>query len=136
MSAPSRSFVVLDGLRGVAAIAIVFFHLALIRGDLPGEGYLAVDFFFVLSGFVLAHAYGSRLQQGSMSFGRFVLIRMIRLYPLYFLGSVIALPIALRAAVRSRRALGAEKRPMAAARPPPETVTNARSTSQHRLKNG
>jgi peptidoglycan/LPS O-acetylase OafA/YrhL len=50
-----RSFVALDDLRGIAAITVVVGHAPAIFGRMP-EFYLAVDFFFALSGFVLAHA--------------------------------------------------------------------------------
>jgi peptidoglycan/LPS O-acetylase OafA/YrhL len=87
MRQQAHSFVTLDGLRGVAALAVVMFH-----GDpffVPfavSEGYLAVDFFFALSGFVLAHAYTERLRQ-DMSPLAFLELRLVRLYPLYFLGT-------------------------------------------------
>ena len=58
-------FVLLDGLRGVAAFAVILDHVpGGWLGDLVPGRYLSVDFFFVLSGFVLAHAYGKRLEAG------------------------------------------------------------------------
>jgi peptidoglycan/LPS O-acetylase OafA/YrhL len=54
-------------------------------GHLLDEGYLAVCFFFMLSGFVIDHAYTSRLH-GHLSFGRFAIIRTIRLYPMIIAG--------------------------------------------------
>jgi peptidoglycan/LPS O-acetylase OafA/YrhL len=99
-SAGYERFLVLDGLRGVAAFAVILDHVAStsLRSWFPGR-YLAVDFFFVLSGFVLAHAYGARLgQQGMAQTGQrslnplgFLKIRLIRLYPLYLLAIGIAL---------------------------------------------
>jgi peptidoglycan/LPS O-acetylase OafA/YrhL len=86
-----RGFVALDGLRGIAALSIVVAHANYFFPRLP-VAYLAVDFFFVLSGFVLAHAYAKRLQEG-LSGGRFMLARLIRLYPLYLLGSALMLPL-------------------------------------------
>ena len=105
----TRSFVTLDGLRGVAALFVVARHAPTFFSSvsiyvLPSpevapipmsigpffESYLAVDFFFALSGFVLAYAYGDRLR-GGMSATRFMTIRLIRLYPLYFLALLIAL---------------------------------------------
>src|ERR1700754_3601627 len=88
-SAGYERFLVLDGLRGVAAFAVILDHVAstTLRSWFPGR-YLAVDFFFVLSGFVLAHAYGARLgQQGLAKPGQaaslnplgFLRIRLIRL---------------------------------------------------------
>lgn len=84
-------FIVLDGLRGVAAIAVVCLHaIQLVANGQPAieARALAVDFFFCLSGFVVAHAYGSRLDAG-MSLGEFVARRALRLYPLIFLGAAL-----------------------------------------------
>jgi peptidoglycan/LPS O-acetylase OafA/YrhL len=89
-----HQFVLLDGLRGVAALAVVVTHALYFFPPTP-MAYLAVDFFFMLSGFVLAHAYGERLRQG-MTAGRFMAIRLIRLYPLYALGSALYLPFLWR----------------------------------------
>jgi peptidoglycan/LPS O-acetylase OafA/YrhL len=94
-----RSFVVLDGLRGIAALSIVVYHVSYAKYFftwLPKEAFLSVDFFFTLSGFVLAHAYGERLRKG-MSAGHFMRIRLIRLYPLYLLAFILYLPLAWRA---------------------------------------
>ncbi len=86
-------FVVLDGMRGVAAIAVILDHVPheFVNGFLPGRA-LSVDFFFVLSGFVLAHSYGQRLST-TLSPAAFLRLRLIRLYPLYLLGLLITLPI-------------------------------------------
>jgi peptidoglycan/LPS O-acetylase OafA/YrhL len=82
-------FATLDYLRGVAALAIVLLHFRYGLGvKLLPYGYLAVDFFFVLSGFVLAHAYEERLLAG-MTPADFMRARLIRLYPLYAIGTVI-----------------------------------------------
>lgn len=73
-------------MRGVAALAVVTFHANLDFGVsrwLP-SAYLAVDMFFVLSGFVLAHAYEHRFKAG-MTPGQFMAARLVRLYPLYIL---------------------------------------------------
>lgn len=87
-------FLMLDGLRGVAAIAVLLYHR---RWMVPGpqifhleHGYLAVDFFFLLSGFVIAHAYDAMLGRPG-GFRAFLIIRAIRLYPLIFLGSLLGL---------------------------------------------
>ena len=81
----------LDGLRGVAAIMIVLFHgrYWLPSGLLFQSGYLAVDFFFCLSGFVISYAYDARLQQG-MSAWTFFRARLIRLYPMIAVGTSVA----------------------------------------------
>lgn len=88
-SAQVHRFVVLDGLRGIAAFAVIADHVPsdLVRALIPGR-YLAVDFFFILSGFVLCHAYAERLKSRIRTFG-FLRIRLIRLYPLYALGLLL-----------------------------------------------
>jgi peptidoglycan/LPS O-acetylase OafA/YrhL len=89
------SFYALDALRGVAAIAVLMLHAAaMFRPVWMRSSYLAVDLFFVLSGFVLAHAYGGRLRDG-LSAASFLRIRLIRILPLYFLGTTIAVATAV-----------------------------------------
>lgn len=86
-----QHYLTLDALRGVAAIAVVGLHIKEISSSTALLGsYLAVDFFFALSGFVLAHAYAEKLVR-EMSFGEFAKARLIRLYPLYFLAGLIGL---------------------------------------------
>ncbi|GAO39643.1 putative acyltransferase [Sphingomonas changbaiensis NBRC 104936] len=81
----SRVFHVLDAIRGIAALIVTQRHLSLSLG-LPNSGtFLAVDLFFVLSGFVIAHAYAERLLSGEPVW-RFMAVRCIRLYPLYLVG--------------------------------------------------
>jgi peptidoglycan/LPS O-acetylase OafA/YrhL len=87
----NRRFHLLDGLRGIAAIVVVTGHMPKIW--LAGEFshfYLAVDLFFMLSGFVIAFAYEQRLSRG-LTAKAFMLIRYIRLYPLYIFGTVIGI---------------------------------------------
>jgi len=74
-------------MRGVAAFVVAGYHADVLWGFKAGSGYLAVDLFFVLSGFVLAHAYDARFERG-MTPIEFMRIRLIRLYPLYLLGLV------------------------------------------------
>ena len=76
----------LDFLRGVAAIGVMFFHFSIIGIPIAAHGYLAVDMFFILSGFVMSHAYHNRL--GSMELSYFVKIRLIRVLPLSFIGLI------------------------------------------------
>ena len=86
---------VLDGLRGSAAVMVVLFHIMGMAVGWADTGQwlhhapLAVDFFFGLSGFVIAYAYDDRW--GSMSVGKFVVTRLIRLHPLVVLGAVLGL---------------------------------------------
>lgn len=87
-------FEILDGLRGLAALVVVIFHfMEIIFPDLKNNfishGYLAVDFFFCLSGFVIAYAYDSRI--AAMGLKRFIKVRLIRLQPLVIIGSVLGL---------------------------------------------
>ncbi len=85
-----HKFRTLDGIRGVAALLVVMRHADPYFKGLPRtESYLAVDLFFVLSGFVLAYSYQARLDAG-MTAIRFMRLRLIRLYPLYALGLAIA----------------------------------------------
>ena len=82
---------ILDGLRGVAALIVVAFHLFETYSQGPAyqilnHGYLAVDFFFLLSGFVIAYAYDDRK---TMGFGTFAKRRLIRLHPMVIAGGVI-----------------------------------------------
>ena len=82
-----RHYEALDGLRGIAALCVVALHV----GNYfevpvaPTHGYLAVDFFFMLSGFVIAHAYDKRLRNGLGALA-FLKLRVVRLYPLILLG--------------------------------------------------
>ena len=90
-----RTFHTLDALRGVAAITVVLFHAAFFYGLVPpAAGYLAVDLFFVMSGFIIAHRYEDDLRKG-MSVAGFIKVRLIRLYPLFLLGTVLGVVPAL-----------------------------------------
>lgn len=88
---------ILDGLRGVAAFVVVFYHLMeCYPGNLTAtwfaHGYLAVDFFFALSGFVLGYAYDDRWRTGSnpdgMTYWQFFKRRLIRLHPMVIFGAL------------------------------------------------
>lgn len=82
----------LDWLRGMAAITVVAFHFSR-RLELPllfGHGYLAVDFFFVLSGFVIAKAYTERLADDRLTGWSFFVTRAIWLLPMVVAGTVLA----------------------------------------------
>lgn len=90
----------LDGLRGVAAFAVILDHVpGGWLGDLVPGRYLSVDFFFVLSGFVLAHAYGRRLEAGWSPWA-FMRARVIRLYPMYLAALMIGLGLAMLGLMR------------------------------------
>ena len=94
-------FALLDGLRGVAALAVLWYHVnegfafaEVTNGAGDGiirsfnHGYLAVDFFFILSGFVIAYAYDDRWNQG-LTMGNFIKRRLIRLHPMLIAGAII-----------------------------------------------
>jgi peptidoglycan/LPS O-acetylase OafA/YrhL len=80
----AHKFQTLDALRGLAAMVVVILHNDRLFGFRVQHGYLAVDMFFALSGFVLSYAYQSRLDSGMSSLA-FLKARAIRLAPLYFL---------------------------------------------------
>lgn len=85
-------FAILDGLRGVASVMVIVFHIfeAHATGHLDqviNHGYLAVDFFFVLSGFVVGYAYDDRWNK--MSLTDFFKIRLVRLQPMVIMGMII-----------------------------------------------
>lgn len=83
---------ILDGLRGVAALIVVAFHLfetysTGTDAQILNHGYLAVDFFFILSGFVIGYAYDDRWNR--MSLADFFKRRLVRLHPLVVMGTLI-----------------------------------------------
>lgn len=89
-----QHFEILDGLRGVAALAVVAFHFMEVAytdysQNFIAHGFLAVDFFFCLSGFVIGYAYDDRM--GKMGTWEFFKSRLIRLHPLVILGSILGL---------------------------------------------
>ncbi|TWV94014.1 acyltransferase family protein [Chitinophaga pinensis] len=89
-----QHFEILDGLRGVAAVFVVFFHFMEViftdaTKNFAGHGFLAVDFFFCLSGFVIAYAYDNRIEK--IGIAEFFKSRLIRLHPLVILGTVLGL---------------------------------------------
>jgi peptidoglycan/LPS O-acetylase OafA/YrhL len=93
MAPKYERFVALDGLRGIAALSVMGLHWTTIVG---WEGHefrnigLAVDFFFCLSGFVVAHAYDRRLRAG-MGLWAFMKRRLTRLYPMILAGAILGL---------------------------------------------
>ena len=81
----------LDAMRGVAALVVIWYHIfegfaTSAMDQRINHGYLAVDFFFILSGFVLGYAYDDRWSK--MTLGQFFKRRLIRLHPLVILGVV------------------------------------------------
>ena len=85
-------YLILDGLRGVASVMVVAFHIFEAHStshldQIINHGYLAVDFFFVLSGFVVGYAYDDRWNK--MSVGGFFKLRLIRLQPMVIMGMIV-----------------------------------------------
>lgn len=83
----------LTGLRFVAAALVFLSHIKVdafqptLEGIL-GQGFVGVSFFFVLSGFIMSHSYKERLSTGSISRGRYYLLRLARIYPLHLLTTI------------------------------------------------
>lgn len=99
-------YAILDGLRGVAALTVIWYHVFEGFATSPldqkfNHGYLAVDFFFILSGFVVGYAYDDRWKskggpasverdaRGGMRMRDFLKRRIVRLHPMVVLGSVL-----------------------------------------------
>jgi peptidoglycan/LPS O-acetylase OafA/YrhL len=85
-------YAILDGLRGVAAIMVVIFHIFEAHAtssltQVINHGYLAVDFFFLLSGFVIGYAYDDRWNK--LSVGGFFKRRLVRLQPMVIMGMIV-----------------------------------------------
>ena len=85
----------LDGLRGVAALMVIWYHVfegyAFAGGttiDTFNHGYLAVDFFFILSGFVIGYAYDDRWGK-NFTMKDFIKLRLIRLHPMVIMGAIV-----------------------------------------------
>lgn len=89
---PKPHFHILDGLRGVAAIMVVAFHICEAHAtshqdQIINHGYLAVDFFFLLSGYVIGYAYDDRWEK--LTLGSFFKRRLARLQPMVIMGSIV-----------------------------------------------
>jgi peptidoglycan/LPS O-acetylase OafA/YrhL len=89
-----RHYLGLDGLRGVCAVSIVLYHCDDLfhKGPIFQHGYLAVDIFFLLSGFVIALAHENRLR-AQEGLGRFLKARARRLLPVFWIGATFNLAI-------------------------------------------
>ena len=76
----------MDGLRGVMAIGVVLGHcFQMARQPIAVGSWMAVDIFFLMSGFVIAHVYVGKIGQG-YTFSKFAAARLRRLYPMYAIG--------------------------------------------------
>ena len=94
-AAPGGRYAVLDLMRGLAALAVLLFHMNYMLGTQMGNnahvvahGYLAVDFFFILSGFVIAANYHASVRP-ALSWNDFLSARIARLWPLFLLSTLI-----------------------------------------------
>lgn len=84
----------LDALRGIAALLVVLYHAEQISAQQQrwfAASYLAVDFFFMLSGYVLARAFERRLAEGGLTAAQFMKLRIKRLWPVLAVGAVLGL---------------------------------------------
>ncbi|MFZ0267556.1 acyltransferase family protein [Caulobacter sp.] len=92
----TQRFAALDGLRAVAALGVLLYHFASWTGRpaLFAHGYLGVDFFFCLSGFVLAHAFERR----RIGWPAYLWIRIVRIWPLLVLSTLIGAVLTSRSA--------------------------------------
>lgn len=87
MDSSKQRYYVLDGLRGIAAIIITLYHFFMhTELALFPQGFVAVDLFFCLSGFVISHAYQEKILARQLNFKGLVKLRLIRLYPMYLVG--------------------------------------------------
>ena len=85
----------LDGLRGIAALCVLWFHAAGVLHpdwEVSGKGYLAIDFFFMLSGYVMARTYEHRFA-GGYTAHRFMVARYRKLWPFMALGALLGAPV-------------------------------------------
>ncbi|HEY2445486.1 MAG TPA: acyltransferase [Rhizomicrobium sp.] len=96
----TKRFLGLDGLRGVCALTILFYHCSdyFHKGPIFLHGFLAVDVFFILSGFVIALTYEEGLRTGGRP-AVFLFNRVRRLFPTYWLGAAINIAIFLAIAL-------------------------------------
>jgi peptidoglycan/LPS O-acetylase OafA/YrhL len=127
-SGPAR-FEALDALRGICALLVVLFHIPIYHALKNTAAFtnlqFCVDMFFALSGFVLCHAYGRRLNHGAEGV-RFAVMRLARLWPLHIL--MLALYVSLEVAKlvfsRADSSFALDTQAFAPGHSPFEIVTN------------
>ena len=97
----SRHYPILDLYRAIASFAVVLYHIAgsLEIAGMASHAYVAVDFFFLLSGFVIDRAYGARLEDPSYRL-EFLLLRFVRLWPMIVLGTLVGAFVATGSLLR------------------------------------
>lgn len=90
----TKRFEVLDSFRGLCAISVMIFHMHIYNSitelSFFRESFIFVDFFFILSGFVLAHSYAF---SGNVKFSKFIKSRFFRIYPLHFFMFIVMLSL-------------------------------------------
>jgi peptidoglycan/LPS O-acetylase OafA/YrhL len=138
--APAR-FEALDALRGVCALLVVLFHIPIYHALKGTQSFVnlqfCVDMFFALSGFVLCHAYGHRLGNGSEGL-RFAWMRLARLWPLHMvmLGLFVAIELSKLVVMRADGSLALDSQPFGAGHSPWELVTNILFLQSFNLHSG
>ncbi|WP_314959429.1 acyltransferase [Bradyrhizobium cosmicum] len=97
----SRHYPILDVYRAIASFAVVLYHIAgsLQIASMASHAYVAVDFFFLLSGFVIDRAYGRRLEDRSFKL-EFLLLRFVRLWPMIVLGTLVGAVVSIGGLLR------------------------------------
>lgn len=99
--AGTEFFAALEGMRGLAALGVVFYHMLwhwhLYGSSVIRHGFLFVDLFFIISGFVISHIYAARLRS-ARELGEFALLRTARLYPLHLATLLLVAGLTLLAA--------------------------------------
>ena len=129
---PSRApvrFEALDALRGICALLVVLFHIPIYHALKGTEAFVnlqfCVDMFFALSGFVLCHAYGHRLDNGGEGL-RFAWMRLARLWPLHvvMLGLFVVIEVTKLVFMRADGSLALDSQPFGPGHSPWELVTN------------
>ncbi len=114
MTGKTERFLVLDAWRGIAALLVAMEHLnvanPLHKNGLVVYGFRFVDFFFVLSGFVIAHAYRDRLLKGGAELRSFAIRRIGRLWPMHVVAllALVAFEVVVWVAGRAGISLGHE----------------------------
>jgi peptidoglycan/LPS O-acetylase OafA/YrhL len=118
MNESNRRYLALDGLRGIAALLVVLYHVELpnhfTHNAFTRHGYLAVDLFLILSGFVISSAYSRRIFDARGA-GEFFWLRFFRIYPLHaaMLVAFVLLEIVKLAALRAGVIAPGEQAPFA-----------------------
>src|SRR5262249_45566496 len=125
---PGGRMSTLDGLRGLAALLVVFFHIGwpnhLTDNNFVRNGYLAVDLFFILSGFVIFKIYAESIRSVG-DFRSFICLRFFRVYPLHFatLGFLVGVEL-LKLLLQGVLSTPSEQRPFAGNNSIPALVAN------------